>query len=153
MREFRPSLTIIRGLPGAGKTTRAKAIARERARPRLFSADDYFMVGGEYRFDPMQLPEAHGACIRAAIEAMSSFSVIVHNTFSQRWEMEPYLSAASERGIPVTVIDLFDGGFSDEILAARNEHGVPQGTVEKMRAAWEGNWWETDRRPPWERSF
>jgi predicted kinase len=153
MSSFRPSLTLIRGLSGTGKTNRAWALARERARPRLFSADDFFMVGDEYRFDPTLIPQAHAACISGALAALDGHSVIVHNTFAQRWEMEPYLAAAAERNIPVTVIDLFDAGRTDAELAARNNHGVPEASIAAMRSRWEINWWEADRCPPWDRSF
>lgn len=151
MSSFRPSLTLVRGLPGSGKTTRAEGLSHQRARTYLFSADDYFMVGGEYRFDPALLPQAHGACISRTLNTLDSYPVIVHNTFSQRWEMEPYLAAAAARGIPVTVIDLFDAGRTDAELALRNTHGVPEASIAAMRARWEINWWAADPRAPWER--
>ena len=56
---------IMRGLPGSGKSTRARqhVAAAAGAGSTVCSADDYFVAlgGGKYRFDPRQLGAAsHG---------------------------------------------------------------------------------------------
>jgi hypothetical protein len=63
--------------------------------------------------------------------------VVVANTFTQRWELEPYLRMAKDIGATVVVVDVFDAGLSDEALATRNVHGVPVQSIAAMRARWE----------------
>jgi predicted kinase len=142
-------LYILRGLSGAGKTAVASRLAATRC-----SADDWFYdEHGNYNFDPKFLKEAHASCqekCREMLEASMPW-VVVDNTFSTRWEMEPYFKMAQENGYNVSVISLWDGGLDDEELAARNSHGVPKETIRNMRARWEFDWKSGDPRPPWGR--
>ena len=114
------TLYLIRGLPGAGKTTLAHRIA-----PLVYSADDYFGTGALYCYDATKIKEAHEWCqekVRAAIK--SGLDIAVANTFTRRWEMQPYF-------------DIIDTCFSDSELAARCIHGVPAAKIAEMRARWE----------------
>jgi predicted kinase len=146
------TLTLIRGISGCGKTTLAQQLAYGGNR-RLLAADDYFLDEvGSYQFDPSKLPDAHAWCQSEAELAMKiGLHVIVHNTFTQRWEMEAYLLMAKEHGYRVTVASLYDGGCTDEELADRNEHGVTLEGIKRMRERWESDWGSGDPRPPWER--
>jgi adenylate kinase family enzyme len=47
----------MRGLPGSGKSTKAKKIAGEKG--VIYSTDDYFMVNGEYKYNPKMILEYH----------------------------------------------------------------------------------------------
>lgn len=139
---------LVRGLPGAGKTTLAMSLDR----PVCVAADDWFMVDGEYRFDPKGLGDAHAWCQDQALQGMEAgLPVVVHNTFTQRWEMEFYLAAAARLNLTVKVLSVFDGDCSDEELAERNTHGVPLNAIRAMRGRWEEDWEAGDTRPPWER--
>lgn len=121
-------LLLIRGLPGSGKTTIAKKYAQ--AGYIHCEADQYFEINGEYRFDGTKLRAAHDDCLRSAIAAMNEgCPVVVANTFTRRWEMEPYLKAAKKRGINVRIVEA-TGNWS-------NVRGVPADAVERMRARWE----------------
>ncbi len=141
-------IILVRGLPGAGKTT----VALDMDRSVCVAADDWFMVDGEYRFDPKGLPQAHAWCLDQAVQGLiAGLPVVVHNTFTQRWEMEPYLEAAASMGLKVGVVSVFDGGCSDEELAERNTHGVPLVAIEGMRERWEEDWQNGNPTPPWER--
>jgi predicted kinase len=148
------TLTLVRGISGCGKTTLAHQLAIGGNR-RLLAADDYFTdENGDYQFNPSDLPKAHAWCQKEAAFAMErEMHVIVHNTFTQRWEMEPYLRLAKKRGYRVTVVSLFDGGCTNEELAARNEHGVPLGGIVAMRDRWEHDWKNGNVLPPWERNL
>ncbi len=146
-------LILIRGLSGAGKTTLARRLSRY-----IFSADDYFLdEDGYYNFDPKKLPQAHLACQDLVRQELNNRMrehdnpVVVHNTFSQRWEMEPYLQMIGFPENRPTVIDLFDAGFSDSDLSNRNTHQVPVTVIRQMRARWELDWGNGNPTPPWER--
>lgn len=128
-------LTIVRGLPGSGKSTLANALAAKvTARVALVvEADDYFYRDtGTYQFDASKLKEAHADCLMRATAALErGMHVFVANTFTQRWEYQPYLDAASRLGVQV------------EVLEARGAYGsihnVPAEAMERMRARWEAH--------------
>ena len=128
-------LFLVRGLPGSGKSSIAAAIA-----PKSVSADDFFMQGDKYLFDPMKLADAHAYCQNTTAHFLSLHevgSVAVANTFTSRWEMEPYLLMAQTAGARVVVIDTFDAGLDDDSLSRINLHGVPVEAIAAMRARFE----------------
>jgi predicted kinase len=145
------TLTMVRGISGSGKTTLARQLALG-GRRKLIAADDYFVEDGVYQFDPSRLPHAHAYCQEAAEKAMQEgLHVIVHNTFTCRWEMEPYLQMGERHGYRTTVVSIYDGGCTNEELVARNEHGTPLDAIKAMRQRWEHDWKNGDVLPPWER--
>jgi len=146
-------LIIIRGLPGSGKSTFGQSITLSGEVPPCHSAD-FFMTdpNGVYHFDPSKLKMAHEFCQEAVRSALFyGESVAVANTFTQRWEMEPYLLMAAEHEARVIVVDCFDAGMTDAELAAKNIHGVSEQGIAAMRARWEHDWRSGDPRAPWAR--
>lgn len=128
-------LIIMRGIPGCGKSTMLKALQPDV----VGSADFFFEKTGEYIFDGSKLPEAHNECWETVTKAILAGVkiVAVDNTNTQRWEYQRYIDFAEARGYVVNIVDLFDGGFTDEELAARNTHGVPLEAIRRMRARYE----------------
>lgn len=140
-------LILIRGLPGSGKTKIARTFDSE-----IFEADDYFMKDGVYSFDASKLAQAHQFCQENVRRKLNRYSeVIVSNTFTQRWEMEPYFEIAADADCRVTVLSLFDAGLTDEELSARNVHGVPVSAISRMRARFEHDWRNANPLAPWDR--
>lgn len=121
-------IVLIRGLPGSGKTTMARQFTLDGY--NHYEADQYFERDGQYQFNPSELPKAHAWCLSQVKESMAcGVPCVVANTFTRRWEMQPYIDAAKGAGFHVRVIE------------ARGEwencHGVPADAIERMKARWE----------------
>lgn len=126
-------LAIIRGLPGVGKTTLANKMSKH-----VYSADDFFTVDGVYKFDPSKLKEAHEQCYVNTANALLEYDfVCVANTFTQKWEYERYIQFCINNNILYFVVDLYDQGMNDDVLARLNTHGVPATTIARMRSRYE----------------
>jgi adenylate kinase family enzyme len=123
------NLILLRGLPGAGKSTVAKLIGADGAGYAHYEADMFFMKDGEYKFEPTQIKMAHNWCQIQTEKAMANdtYIVIVSNTFTQEWEMERYLELAKYYDYQVTslVVENRHNGT--------NVHGVPQDKLEIMK--------------------
>jgi predicted kinase len=123
---MRQELVLIRGLPGSGKSTLAKAMKNHVH----LEADMYFMVDGEYCFDHGGIKRAHEWCqSECFMHLKTGRSVVVSNTFTQQWEMRPYIDMAKRLDVPVRVI-VADGQY-------QNVHNVPDEVIVKMRQRWE----------------
>jgi predicted kinase len=121
-------LYLLRGLPGAGKSTLAKSIGGIH-----MEADKYFMEGDEYKFDAFKLKEAHEWCQNAVNVWMRSDlpKVIVSNTFTMEWEMQPYYDLAQKYGYRVysLIVENRHGGI--------NSHRVPEEKLVQMKNRFE----------------
>jgi NEDD4-binding protein 2 len=132
------TLTLLRGLPGAGKSSFAKTMWSRFA---ICEADDYFVdeLTGEYKFNQRDLPKAHNWCkfrvetFMQDNQANEEFyqDIVVSNTFTQEWEMQPYYDLAEKHGYTVysLVVENRHGGV--------NEHGVPEDKLELMKNRFE----------------
>ena len=121
-------LYLIRGVSGSGKDTFAKTLGCG-----VFSADQYFMVDGEYKFVASLLPEAHANCLAGVKRAMYEGvdKIAVANTFTKEWEMKEYFYAAEAHDYMVfsVIVENRHGG--------KNVHEVPDDTVENQRDRFE----------------
>ena len=81
---------ILRGLPGAGKTTKAKEMIQNDEADIFIEADQFFEdKEGNYNYDGEKIMEAHLDCRFRAFDALSNGkTVIISNTFIYRWQME-----------------------------------------------------------------
>ena len=124
-----PTMTIMVGCQGSGKSTWAKVNRQSCAiAPVTYcSADEYFMVGSSYKFDVTKLGKAHGACFKKAVEAvMRGENVVIDNTNGSVAEIAPYYALAQAYGMDVEVVRMV---CDPETAAARNVHGVPEAGV------------------------
>jgi hypothetical protein len=108
-----PSMVLIRGILGAGKSEVARTFALTH---RHLEADDYFLtIDGWFFYRGREIVCAHEWCenmTRASLEMQES--VVVSNTFCTNDELLTYLWIAEAFEAPVTLIDLLPStDFSD----------------------------------------
>lgn len=130
-------LILMRGVSGSGKSTLAWTLCPPA---QVFSTDDLFMVGGEYRFDPSKLGEYHAENQRRVEWAMQEQwpVVCVDNTNTQIWEMVPYVNLADTYGYHVRIVEAnTPWRFDADVLAEKNTHGVPREAIKRMIARYE----------------
>ena len=119
-------LYIVRGIPGSGKSTFAKTLGGQH-----YEADMYFIdpTTGEYKFDGTKIKNAHAWCLDRVKTDMTVAreKIVVSNTFTQEWEIEPYFELAKEFGYKVfsIVVENRHDGI--------NVHNVPEDKIEQMK--------------------
>ena len=139
-------LIVMRGVPGAGKSTKAKSLVGQG---KIHSTDSLIDSTGDYRsffakmiatgnFMPLQ--QMHS---KNLIEAKTSMKdgvspVIIDNTNIKQNEAKAYVVAALELGYAddnIKFVDIGTAGLEAKELAARNTHGVPLEKIESMIAS------------------
>jgi len=136
-----PTLRLLRGLSGSGKST----VAREYCASEddlVISTDDFFTdKEGNYVFDFAKLSDAHDYSRERAIRAMMDDvdHIIIDNTNTRWWEMMPYLVQARIYGYDVETVMV--GSLEPlEVLeeyAARNKHGTPLEIIQRQASHFE----------------
>jgi predicted kinase len=127
------TLYVVRGVPGSGKSTFAKSIGGIH-----IEADQFFMMNGKYNFDITKIKLAHKYCqnqteawMKTDGVQVNNDKIVVSNTFTQEWEMEPYFKLAEKYGYKTfsLIVENRHGGV--------NEHGVPEDKLEIMKNRFE----------------
>ena len=139
------NLILVRGVSGAGKSTIGEMFD-DGATTRILSTDDLFYVDGEYKFDPSKLAEYHQAIIDKVESLMVEYDwkimdhdyswfpidrIVVCNTFTQMWEMEPYFNLAKKHDWCIHTIIAENRHGSDSI------HDVPADVIKSQRERFE----------------
>lgn len=136
-------LIIMRGIPGAGKSTKAKTLVGNGI---IHSTDDVIEAMGDYREffakmieskDYSDLHKAHDTNLKNAKASMKAAisPIIIDNTNIKANEPKASVVAALKMGFAdenISIVDVADGGLDAEALAARNSHGVPLDKIEAM---------------------
>lgn len=125
-----PTLYLIRGVPGSGKTTFAESLYWKHLVFAVLEADQYFVDSetGEYNFNPNLIAEAHRDCqYRAKMHLKMGNDIAVSNTSTTEREVETYAKIAEECGAKFVsvIVETRHGGT--------NIHNVPEEKVHQMR--------------------
>jgi predicted ABC-type ATPase len=127
--ETKPTLYLIRGVSGAGKSSLAATLKGLSIWTLHFEADMFFIdKDGNYNFDATKLQEAHNWCQTGVLYAMlDGVEIIVSNTFTTEKELVPYLELAEEHNYRVVslIVENRHGG--------KSVHDVPEAILEKQR--------------------
>lgn len=142
-------LIVMRGVPGAGKSTKAKSLVREGI---IHSTDTVIERTGDYNgffakmieskdFTP--LSRAHSTNFNEAVTSMKEgvTPVIIDNTNIKLNEAKNYVKAALTMGYAdenIKFVDVGTAGLTAEVLAERNTHGVPLDKIKQMMASHQG---------------
>ena len=122
------TLYLIRGLPGSGKSTMARQIVADGKATKHFEADMW--INYSDKWTPSAAKTAHAICQHDTENALyDGHSVVVSNTFTQLWEMQPYIDMAKQHGANLEIITA-TGDYG-------SIHNVPSEAVEAMRKRWE----------------
>ena len=102
------------------------------------SARDYRCCGIQtvktYEFDPSKLPLYHTLCQSDVEEAMQDWNVntiVVANTFTQKWEMDPYFKLAEKYEYNVHTI------IVENRHGSKSVHNVPDHALTRMKERFE----------------
>lgn len=128
-------LVIVRGLPGSGKTTYAKYLAkllREKGHGvSHFENDMYFVDGnGNYKYEDSKKRKSIEWCLaNMALRLVAGDIVIVSCVFSRFRQITRLLEVAGNLDLPVEIYRC-TGEYN-------STHNVPKAIVENMRANFE----------------
>jgi len=130
-KEYVGDLILLRGVPGSGKTTLGNIILfnTQSNIQDVLSADNFFVnEKGEYIFEATKLKEAHNDCqVKCAERMRNQFSkIVVANTFTQEWEMEPYFTMAERYNYRVHCV------IVENRHGNKNVHNVPDEKIFAM---------------------
>ena len=104
-------IIIMRGLPGSGKSTKAKSIMDYHLSIGInciiCSTDNFFMINGEYKFVPEQLEYNHKLNINQFKTNCARVTkiIIVDNTNTTWKEINPYVDIGHMYGYNIYIVE------------------------------------------------
>lgn len=140
MAQINKEFIIMRGVPGSGKSFKAKQIAGTSG--VVNSADDYFMEKGKgsYAFDPSLLGAAHKQCQDRTAKALEQGKtpVIIDNTNTTKKELsqlKPIIEYAKSLGYSIRIEEPDTQWWKErnvDEFEKKNTHKVPREAIERM---------------------
>jgi len=124
-------LTLVRGVPGSGKSTLGRRMEISFSDCVKLEADMYMHnESGVYVFDASKLKEAHQWC-QTTTHAMliAGKHVVVCNTFIKLWEMRAYINMARNLSCDVEILRC--------VGSYESVHNLPKDVVTRMLETYE----------------
>lgn len=126
----KPTLYLIRGVCGAGKSSFAESLYWKHLVFAVLEADQYFVDSetGEYHFNPNLIAEAHRDCQnRAKMHLKMGNDIAVSNTSTTEREVQVYAKIAEECNAKFVSIVVENRHGSKSI------HNVPEEKIQQMK--------------------
>lgn len=123
-----PTLYLIRGIPGSGKSSLAQILFANQVVVDCIEADEYFVNDGVYMFNPYKLKDAHAWCQdRTRVILGRGYNLAVSNTSTTEQEVETYRKIAEECNAKFIslIVENRHGG--------ENIHNVPEEKIQQMK--------------------
>jgi len=121
---LKPTLYIIRGLPGSGKSTFACKTFPEL---NVFEADQFF--GEDYNWNGDFISDAHNWCYFSVLNDLyNGKDVVVSNTFTTRKELERYFKIKEKLDIDIVIYEIK--------TQFESVHDVPERVLQRMKDRW-----------------
>ena len=132
-------MVICRGIPGSGKSTKAKQIFNDHPSPlkAVCSTDDFRCYGdGVYKFNAKENAYMHGRNqeLVSSLAKLNYDLVIVDNTHTTWREMRNVVLIGILNGYHITVIESETPWAWDvDQCTKRNTHAVPRDAIQMMK--------------------
>jgi hypothetical protein len=132
-KRIKMSLILIRGLPGSGKSTRAKKrVSNDTSKLSHIESDIWFEKNGVYAFNPAELSNAHQWCVSSCEFLLrQDRHVIVSNVLASAAECAPYFVLADKYRVHLELSTCTENYGST--------HGVPPEKIDIMRLRFESD--------------
>jgi tRNA uridine 5-carbamoylmethylation protein Kti12 len=129
-------LTILRAVPGSGKSTFAKLLldkANDRGMTvQSFSTDNFFMVDGKYVFNAHKLGYNHQQNlegVKRAIVGGIDLAIVDNTNLSER-DFKPYVDFAKDHNRLIAEVVFIPDTFENHVK--RTIHNVPSEKIQQM---------------------
>ena len=134
--ELLPAIILIRGLPGAGKSSLANILSEEGVYP-VFSVDDYFTnpLTGEYNFVFAENHIAYKTCLEKVELSMQNKikKIFVHNTLTLDWEINEYFKLSSKHRYAIFVVTCENYHSNKSIHSVSDEQLIKMANKYKVK--------------------
>jgi len=130
-------LIIMRGLPGSGKSEKAKQLVEDGI---IHSTDNYFVQDGVYKFDENNICRFHDLNLMSSIESMKKgvSPIIIDNTNLISFYCEDYVENAKIYGYEIVVVEPESSwAFDVDELVKRNVHNTSRDVILAMLKMYE----------------
>jgi predicted kinase len=128
--KMEPSIIILRGISGSGKSVLANRVVDEFADSVVVSADNYFLNDdGKYEYDARGLSAAHLVCFQDFLDNVNEEVdiIVVDNRSLRAEEITPYWMVGRSYGYEVVVVNVHE--FDLDLCYRRNQHGVSYNAI------------------------